>query len=151
MNTSSQQERLKIEAFDREFHFLSNFYPAPIEYRGRRWWTTEAAYQAMKTHDEEEQNRIQMERRAAVAKRLGKTVTMRDDWDEIKVDIMREIVQAKFDQHEHLREMLLATEDAILEEGNHWGDTFWGVCRGKGLNMLGKILMDLREQYAKFE
>lgn len=105
----------------------------------------------MKTHDEEEQNRIQMERRAAVAKRLGKTVTMRDDWDEIKVDIMREIVQAKFDQHEHLREMLLATEDAILEEGNHWGDTFWGVCRGKGLNMLGKILMDLREQYAKFE
>jgi ribA/ribD-fused uncharacterized protein len=103
----------------------------------------------MKTVSEEEQNEIQQARLPHIAKRLGKTVTMRDDWDDIKVDIMREIVQAKFDQHELLRDMLLATEDAILEEGNHWGDTFWGVCRGKGLNMLGKILMDLREEYAK--
>lgn len=150
MNTfSPQEERPKIESFDKEFHFLSNFHIAPIEYRGRRWHSSEAAYQAMKTIDEEEQCRIQQTRLPHEAKKLGKTVTMREDWDEIKVDIMREIVRAKFDQHDYLRDMLLATDDAIIEEGNHWGDTFWGICRGKGLNILGNILMELREEYAK--
>jgi len=147
MNTSSQQERPKIAAFEGEFHFLSNFYPAVVEYRGRRWWTTEAAYQAMKTINEEEQNMLQMVRAPALAKRLGKTVAVRRDWDEIKEAIMREIVQAKFDQNAFLQDMLLATEDAIIEEGNWWGDTFWGICKGQGLNKLGNILMELRDGY----
>lgn len=85
--------------------------------------------------------------RAVDAKKLGKLVTIRPDWDEIKVEVMYEIVKAKFHYNPDLREMLLATEDAELIEGNWWGDTFWGVCKGQGLNNLGKILMRVRDEY----
>lgn len=151
MNTSSQLRSDKIAFFAEEFHFLSNFHYSPIEYDGLHWHTAEHAYQAAKTDDPTEKVEIQRAKFPGLAKRIGKTVRVRSDWDEIKADIMRDIVRAKFDQNDHLREMLLATEDLIIEEGNNWGDTFWGVCRGRGLNMLGKILMELREEYAKSE
>lgn len=150
MSTSSQhEERCKIENFDGVFHFLSNFHPSPMVYEGWNWRTAEHAYQAMKTTNEVKRRKIQGAYSPALAKRLGREVPMRPDWEDIKIEVMREIVKAKFDQNPLLREMLLATENAIIEEGNHWGDTFWGVCRGKGLNMLGKILMELRDEYAK--
>jgi predicted NAD-dependent protein-ADP-ribosyltransferase YbiA (DUF1768 family) len=60
---------------------------------------------------------------------------------------MREVVKAKFDQHDDLRLMLVETGAALLVEGNTWGDKFWGRCDGKGLNVLGSILMELRGYY----
>ena len=86
------------------------------------------------------------DRTPALAKRYGKAVSMRPNWDEIKVRVMCEIVEAKFTQNPNLTNMLLATEDAILIEGNTWGDTFWGVCDGKGENNLGKVLMRVRDR-----
>ena len=68
---------------------------------------------------------------------------LRPDWEEVKVQVMRELLYAKFSE-EPLRGMLKATGDQHLEEGNNWGDTFWGVCRGRGENWLGKLLMEVR-------
>lgn len=75
---------------------------------------------------------------------MGKAVPLRDDWDEIKVSIMQTLVYLKFVKNKELRDLLLATEPEHLEEGNTWGDTFWGVCKGEGKNLLGRILMDIR-------
>lgn len=137
----------KIEGFKDEFRFLSNFYFSTINWRGKRWLTSEHAYQAAKTSVEQEQEEIRLARNPAQAKRLGKAVTMREDWNEIRVDVMREIVREKFSQNEQLKRMLLATEDLYIEETNYWGDTFWGVCKGKGENNLGKILMEIRQEF----
>jgi ribA/ribD-fused uncharacterized protein len=70
---------------------------------------------------------------------------MRDDWDDVKLGIMRDLVSRKFKQNKDLRLMLEATGDQELVEGNTWNDTFWGVCNGEGCNWLGKILMEVRD------
>lgn len=80
-----------------------------------------------------------------MAKRLGKAVQLPDDWDERKFEVMRELIRKKF-ENPLLRAMLLATEDAVLVEGNTWNDRVWGVCHGMGQNMLGRILMDVRDE-----
>ena len=79
---------------------------------------------------------------------IGGEVFLRPDWEEVKVGIMEEIVRAKFTQHPELAARLLATGDKVLVEGNHWGDTCWGVDTrtGQGENHLGKILMKVREE-----
>lgn len=137
-----------VRTFKDEYSFLSNFYPAPIPWRGKVWPTVEHAYQAAKTLNEDDQERIRKLKSPVFAKRAGKRVQMREDWNIIKVDIMLELVLLKFVHHSHLRRKLLDTGDMILEEGNTWGDKVWGICppgSGIGRNELGKILMDVRE------
>jgi hypothetical protein len=73
-------------------------------------------------------------------KEWGQNVKLVPDWEEQKISVMRRLVNAKF-QNPELRAKLLATGDQELVEGNWWNDTFWGVCKGKGRNELGKILM----------
>ena len=80
------------------------------------------------------------------AKKYGKTVELRKDWEDVKLSIMEEIIREKFIYDPDLVKMLLDTGDKELIEGNNWNDTFWGMCRGKGENHLGKILMKLREE-----
>lgn len=145
MNTCSQQDQCKVESFSGIFRFLSNFYSAPLMYRGIAYPTSEHAYQAAKTLNENSQMNISILGTPGEAKRYGKTVKLRPDWDEVKLRIMTEIVCAKFMQNPSLKEKLLATDDIILEEGNSWGDTYWGTCKGKGENHLGQVLMDLRD------
>ena len=86
--------------------------------------------------------------RPIASKKLGRRVQLRPDWEEVKVGIMEEIVRAKFTQNEDLKQRLLATGDLVLEEGNSWHDTFWGVdARSrKGKNHLGRILMQVRQE-----
>ncbi len=74
---------------------------------------------------------------------------MRKDWEQVKVQIMKEICKAKFDQNEDLKKQLLATGRQTLEEGNTWGDRIWGTVDGVGQNYLGKILMEIRKEYHK--
>lgn len=81
----------------------------------------------------------------AIAKKLGRKVELRKDWESIKLDVMYELLCDKFDIPE-LQQLLLDTGDAKLIEGNHWQDCFYGVCDGKGLNHLGKILMRIRSE-----
>ena len=127
--------------------FLSNFFEAEVEYGGLVYSSNEAAFQAQKCLTEEE--KIQFTGYGpGRSKGAGRRVKLRPDWEEVKVGIMEEIVRAKFTQHPELAAQLLATGDKILVEGNHWGDTCWGVDirTGLGENHLGKILMKIREE-----
>jgi hypothetical protein len=136
-----------ILSFRDEYFFLSNFYPVEIKLDGIVYPNAETAFQAQKTLDVEERRKFSMLKNPVQAKRLGRKVKLRDDWEEVKLDIMTEVVSQKFLQHPHLIEMLLQTGDEELIEGNKWGDRFWGVCKGKGKNHLGKILMKIRDAY----
>ena len=136
-----------ISSFRDEYFFLSNFYPVEIKLDGIVYPNAETAFQAQKTLDVEERRKFSMLKNPVQAKRLGRKVKLRDDWEEVKLDIMTEVVSQKFLQHPHLIEMLLLTGDEELIEGNKWGDRFWGVCKGKGENHLGKILMKIRDVY----
>lgn len=137
----------KVASFSGEFHFLSNFHPAPMLYEGIVWPTSEHAYQAMKTNDELQRINVSTLPTPGQAKRYGKSLTVRPDWNNAtKLAVMEDILREKFKQNSHLKDMLLATEDLVLEEGNTWGDTFWGICRGVGQNHLGRLLMKIRDE-----
>jgi ribA/ribD-fused uncharacterized protein len=139
-----------IDRFDgTAFRFLSNFYPAKVVYEGIEYPTSEHAYQAAKTLDVYQRHNVASQPTPGAAKKFGKAVSMRPDWDDVKVDVMEEIVYAKFTQNENLGDMLILTEDIELIEGNNWGDTFWGVCDGVGENHLGKTLMRVRDRLNK--
>jgi hypothetical protein len=133
----------KIERFKGDYAFLSNFHPAIVFFDGRMYPTVENAFQAAKCLHEED--RAQFATLApGQAKRLGRKIKMRPDWNSIRLDVMRDLVLQKFRNHAELQEKLLATGNATLVEGNQWHDTFWGVCNGVGQNNLGQILMNVR-------
>lgn len=136
-----------IHCFRNEYRFLSNFWDAPIVYRGLTFLNNEAAFQAQKCLTEEEKLQFTT-LRSNEAKRLGRRVELRPDWEKVKLSIMEEIVRAKFTQNEDMKAQLLATGDLVLEEGNTWGDTFWGVDAKtrEGRNHLGRILMRVRKE-----
>ena len=134
----------RIDRFRGEHAFLSNFHRAPFRWRGRDWPTAEAAFTASKTLDERERERIRTAPSPGHAKRLGRRVKLRPDWERIKDSVMRSLLEAKFAVPE-LRDALLATGDADLVEGNTWGDAYWGVCNGQGRNQLGRTLMRIRD------
>ena len=136
-----------IDEFRGDYFFLSNFYESPMTYGGVAYKNSEAAFQAQKCMTEEEKRGFS-ELSPTAAKRKGRIVDLRADWEDVKVDIMEDVVRAKFEGNEDLKEKLLATGDAELREGNSWNDLFWGVSleTGKGKNHLGKILMKIREE-----
>jgi ribA/ribD-fused uncharacterized protein len=133
-----------ITAFQGAHRFLSNFWPAPVVYDGSEYPSVEHAYQAAKTLDPAWREKIWTAIQPGAAKRLGKQVPMRADWEQVKVDVMRDLVFQKFAPGTALAAQLLATGDAMLIEGNTWGDRFWGVCGGSGENHLGRLLMEVR-------
>ncbi|AXH67387.1 hypothetical protein SEA_WOFFORD_253 [Streptomyces phage Wofford] len=145
-----------IIQFVGEHYYLSNFYTAPVKLGNLTFKTNEAAFQASKY---KAMIGTQQEQYAFIAaildcdtpgetKKLGKNVSIDlDKWEQIKVRCMRDVVKAKFDQNDDLRIKLIETGAALLVEGNDWGDKFWGRCDGKGLNILGSILMELRGYY----
>lgn len=123
--------------------FLSNFYVSSVIYEGIRFENSEAAFQAAKCP---ERMREFCGLSPQAAKRLGRRVEMRPDWEVVKYDVMYQVCKAKFTQNHDLLDKLLATGDAELVEGNTWGDQIWGVCKGVGENHLGKTLMRIRAE-----
>ena len=135
-----------IDSFSEEFEFLSNFFPSKItDFEGNIYPTVEHYFQAMKTLDPEKRKIIAAAPTPGQAKRLGRKVNLRKDWEEIKLDVMKTALRQKFSKP-GLRQMLLDTGDAELIEGNWWGDTYWGVCNVVGENHLGELLMEIREE-----
>lgn len=136
-----------IDSFRGDYGFLSNFHACRVEYQGIWYQNAEAAFQAQKCINEEDKLGF-CGLPAARAKRRGRQVLLRPDWETVKVGLMEEIVRAKFTQNPHLAEKLLATGRQQIAEGNTWGDTCWGVDArtGKGENHLGRILMKVREE-----
>jgi len=134
-----------IDSFTKDFFFLSNFFPCEVVYEGIKYPSSEHAYQASKTLDLDERKRIVALSTASESKKAGRKVVLRDDWEQVKDNVMTNIVSAKFNQNSILKDCLLLTENEELVEGNWWHDTHFGVCNGVGENKLGKILMEVRE------
>ena len=126
----------KIDSFSGKYWFLSNFYP------GDRT-SLEHMYQAAKCADPDEREEILRCDTPGQAKRKGMRVRLRENWDNIKFDVMLGLVREKF-KDPALRRKLIATGDADLIEDNTWKDTYWGVCNGVGENKLGIILKLVR-------
>jgi ribA/ribD-fused uncharacterized protein len=141
-----------IEDFQGDYYFLSNFAPASVNLNGVTYPTVEHAYQAAKTLEPGEREKILGASTPDLARKLGRKVTKRPDWPDLKVYIMRDLVRQKFEEHADLKDRLLATDETELVEGNTWHDNFWGDCRcsrcasSPGQNWLGRILMDVRRQ-----
>lgn len=142
----------KIDCFDREYAFLSNFYEAPFEKDGIVYPTNEHFFQAMKTLDPKERQAIATADTPGQAKRMGRSVELRPDWEQSKYQIMKKGLTLKFLTHKDLADKLIATGDAWLIEGNTWHDNTWGDCHCPqcllvdGKNWLGTLLMDLRRE-----
>lgn len=132
-----------IKEFRDEYYFLSNFYTAPVTWDGLTYMNNEAAFQSAKATDRS-MRELFTTLDPSAAKKLGRKIQLRSDWEQIKYNVMQEICYAKFTQNEDLKQKLLATGDKYLEEGNTWGDRIWGTVNGQGQNMLGKILMSVR-------
>lgn len=143
-----------VKGFFEQYRFLSNFHIAPVMYAGGLYKSTEHAYQAAKSFDglvtdPNEVNKMT----CSEVRKWGQTLEIRKDWDNVKYDIMLAVVFDKFwrndgtEGFQNLRQQLLDTWDKYLEETNSWRDEYWGVnsWTGKGENMLGKILMKVRE------
>lgn len=147
-------DNTSITVFDGEYAFLSNFYESKIVHKDMTFPTVEHAFQAAKSLSEEEQAAISIAKTPGIAKRLGRKVLLRPDWEEIKEKVMYECVKEKF-KEPVLREKLLNTYPAELIEGNTWHDNYWGDCSCekckniKGKNSLGKILMKVRSEIAE--
>lgn len=134
-----------IYGFFGEHRYLSNFHKATIvDGDGREWETTEHYYQAHKTLDTDLQEECRNLPLGKV-KRWGRAVELREDWESgAKDKVMYEALRYKFTQHEDLKQKLFDTGDLYLEETNWWKDTYWGVYEGRGINMLGNMLVMLR-------
>ena len=134
---------MKIDCFRGKYFFLSNFFASKIRYNGLTFLNNEAAFQAQKCPERASEF---CELNPSDAKRLGRKVRLRSDWESVKDDVMYDVCHAKFSQNANLRRQLLNTGNAELVEGNTWGDRVWGVCGGVGENRLGKILMRIRDE-----
>ncbi len=149
-------------AFSGDMGWASNFYEAPIVFDDTKhnlreifpqfkfdtleYPTTEHLYQSLKTTNEEDKEKVRTAPTNSMAKKMGRKVFSRMDWDYVKFDAMRLCLYLKFYQHPDLMMKLIETGNTPLIEGNYWGDKIWGVCdkTGDGENWLGRLLMELR-------
>lgn len=142
---------MAITDFRKEYKWLSNFGYSPFKWFSVRrdeylyFATVEHAYQSMKTFDIKEQDWVISSIGPRLARNRGQKVKLRNDWEEVKFMYMKNFIHEKFIQNKKLAKALIYTDDHFLVEENDWGDKYWGVYNGRGLNKLGFILMDLRE------
>lgn len=139
-----RKKRPVIDDFRGPHRFLSNFWPDGP-------WTLEHLFQAAKTDDRAARAAILSAATPGLAKRLGRAAPLRPTWDREKDTVMFSLLMAKFEPGTSLANQLLGTGNALLIEGNTWGDTYWGVCNGEGANNLGKMLMELRRTLRKMD
>lgn len=135
-----------IDSFQGDYRWLSSFEPVDVVFEGEIYPSVEHAYVAAKTLDRDTRKTIAALSSPGAAKRAGRSLKLRPDWEQVKLDVMEKLVRQKF-QHVRLRRLLMSTVGMEIVEGNTWGDTFWGVCCGVGENHLGKIIMKVRAEW----
>jgi ribA/ribD-fused uncharacterized protein len=140
--------RILFYAVAQDYGAFSNFAPYPITLHGKRWPTSEHYFQAQKFDEPKVREAIRRVKSPSEAARTGRDRKhrLRRDWDSARVGVMREALRAKFTQHADLRELLLSTGDAAIVEHTE-RDDYWGDGGdGSGANMLGRLLMELRDE-----
>jgi ribA/ribD-fused uncharacterized protein len=145
---SEQTDSIRFYGTSSEYGCFSNFAHYPIRLNGKTWPTVEHYFQAQKFPGTEYEEMIRQAKSPAKAKGMGRSrkYRLRRDWEQVKDGIMREAVLAKFTQHGDLKQILLATGVAVIEE-NSPTDDYWGTgSHGGGKNKLGKILMSVRDE-----
>lgn len=141
-----------ILQFKGTYRFLSNFYRSPIVYREDVYKTAEHLFQALKTTDFAIREIIRKISLPGNAKKFGRTVELRDDWENKEDNAMLLVLRLKFSQNEKLKRRLLKTGKRLLKESNYWHDNYWGDCfcprcrKIEGKNKLGKTLMRVRKE-----
>lgn len=139
---------IKFYKVKEQFGCFSNFAAYPVELDGKVWPTSEHYFQAQKFAGTEFEEEIRRVKSPMIAARMGRdrSKPLRADWERVKDEVMRRAVLAKFTQHAALRDTLLATGDAMLVEHTR-NDSYWGDGGdGRGRNMLGRILVSVREE-----
>lgn len=145
-----------IDKFEGRYAFLSNFHTCEIYYQGITYPSVEHYYVALKCNNDQMidgkyytradfRDLVSKIKTPGKAKKVGRMIKLRKDWDSIKLEVMENGLRQKF-RYPELREQLLSTGDQELIEGNWWGDIYWGVCNGAGENNLGKLLMKIRNE-----
>ena len=131
---------------------FSNFANAYMMFDGAPYQNSEAAFQAQKCKFPEDKAGFYL-LSASAAKQHGRVVPLREDWEEVKYDIMVDVLRAKFSQNSTMKEVLLSTGDEeLLENTTGWHDNTWGSCSCSrcagipGKNLLGKALMQVRSE-----
>ncbi len=138
-----------IDSFSGAQFFLSNFYPFAVQYEDKYYPSVEHAFQAAKTLDKDMRNEIRKSTSCSEAKKLGRKLTLRNDWETIKYSVMQDLLEDKF-RNWDLNCALDLTGNELLVEGNHWHDQVWGSCYcdkhkdTPGQNGLGILLMHRR-------
>lgn len=133
-----------IEELTGKYRFLSNFFSCFVTYDGVEYPSVENAYQAAKCKNKEDRSFF-LTCKASEAKRRGRVIQMRSDWDAVKLEVMENLIRQKF-LTEPLKSKLQSTVPDEIQEGNWWGDFYWGTVNGVGENHLGKILMKVRDE-----
>lgn len=142
---------MMIVGFSGIYAFLSNFWYTRVFYEGVNYPSVEHAYQAAKTMSIVDRDIIKG-LTVAKAKRHGRIVPMRTDWEHIKNDVMLDLLRQKFKLNKALQQKLLATGELVILEGNFWHDNYWGVCGCSQCavlpagNYLGLLLMQVRTE-----
>jgi ribA/ribD-fused uncharacterized protein len=140
-----------VRQFNNEYEKFSNFYPCTVFFEGRNYPTVEHAFQAAKSKSWKFRKKVSdvPVDKAGKAKRLGRGIRLRHDWEMVKISVMRKLLMQKFSLDE-FKTLLISTGDADITEGNYWHDNDWGDCFCakckdiKGKNNLGKLLMKIR-------
>lgn len=137
-----------IDRFLGEYDWLSNFYPCEVTYKGKKFPSVENAYQCAKldTSYERDMTSDLQSCSPGQAKRLGSKYGRNCGvWQSYKLVVMKDLLDQKFGKPDFAR-LLLNTGDQKIIEGNNWGDTFWGICNGRGANHLGCMIQEIRTQ-----
>jgi ribA/ribD-fused uncharacterized protein len=134
-----------IKGFFGEYRWLSNYHVCEVEYDGRLFTSSEAAYHSAKNEDSYIKEQLQ-KLSPLESKQFGSKIRLRKDWESLKREVMYDCLKSKFTRNKDLSAKLLETGSKYLEETNYWDDTYWGVCNGKGKNMLGELLMKIRNE-----
>lgn len=133
-----------IDSFSEENFFLSNLYPSPMVVDGKFYQTVEHAFHACKAKNDEDAKLVRECESAIQAKRLGRQMPVRDDWEEVQIAVMRRLLLVKFCSNRQLVKKLLDTGDRKIVYSNNDGDWYWGQYEGNGHNNIGILLMEVR-------
>lgn len=135
-----------INKFREKYSWLSNFALVKIVYKGVEYASTEHAFMSAKSKDPKWKEFCRIEPLPGIVKTKSRKIKLIDDWENKRIEVMKEVLQLKFNQSP-FKENLIATGDEEIQEGNTWGDMFWGVdlITGQGKNMLGKLIMEIRK------